>query len=78
MGRLTAAVSPRALPSVNRDHWGIAIMQRNKEIILGADGYTTRGDNAPRDVFSLPSFARKIQKPVHPRQPEPSNSFMTT
>ncbi len=44
---LTAAVSPQALPSVNRDHWGIAIMQRNKDIILGADSYANRGDNAP-------------------------------
>jgi hypothetical protein len=35
-------------------------MHRDKDVILGEDGYTNRLDNAPRNVFSLLSLARKI------------------
>ena len=50
---LPAAASPQALLGVNRDHWRIEIMHRNKDVILGEDGYTNRCDNAPRNIFSL-------------------------
>ncbi|MGI8569416.1 MAG: hypothetical protein ACR2KT_10275 [Methylocella sp.] len=63
---LPAAASPRALPSINRDHWGIEIMQRTKDVILGEVGITNGSDNALRNVFSLTSFARKISEPVSP------------
>ncbi len=63
---LTAAVPPQALVSVNRDHWGIEIMPRNKDVILGKDGYTNRCDNAPRNIFSLTGFVLKSLKPVSP------------
>ena len=49
---LPAATSPQALLGVNRDHWRIEIMHRNKDVILGEDGYTNRCDNAPRNIFS--------------------------
>ncbi|MGI8570877.1 MAG: hypothetical protein ACR2KT_18460 [Methylocella sp.] len=42
----------------------LEIMQRSKDVILGEDGTTNRSDNAPRNVFSLASFVRKILKPV--------------
>ncbi|PZR87578.1 MAG: hypothetical protein DLM68_08460 [Hyphomicrobiales bacterium] len=54
------------MTSVNRDRWGIEIMQRNKDVILGEVGITNGSDNAPRNVFSLTSFARKIPEPVSP------------
>ena len=31
-------------------------MHRNKDVILGEDGYTNRCDNAPRNIFSLTGF----------------------
>ena len=46
----------------NRNHWGIEIMHRNKDVILGEDGYTNRCDNAPRNIFSLTAFVLKILK----------------
>jgi predicted transposase YbfD/YdcC len=61
---LTAATSPQALLRINRDHWGIEIMHRNKDVILGEDGYTNRCDNAPRNIFSLTGFVLKILKSV--------------
>jgi hypothetical protein len=50
---LTAATSPQALLSINRDHWSIEIMHRNKDVIHGEDGDTNRCGNAPRNTFSL-------------------------
>jgi hypothetical protein len=37
-------------------------MHRNKDVIFGEDGYTNRGDNAPRRIFSLIGFALKFLK----------------
>jgi len=70
--------SPEALLSANRGHWGIEIMHRNKDVILGEDGYTNRSDEAPRNIFSLIGFALKIAKSVSPSPPEQSNSSRTT
>ncbi len=58
--------APEALLCVNRGHWGIEIMHRNKDVVLGEDGYTNRSDNAPRNVFSLLGFTLKILKSVSP------------
>lgn len=58
--------SPEALLNVNRGHWGIEIMHRNKDVIFGEDDYANRSDNAPRNIFSLLGFALKILKSVSP------------
>lgn len=55
-----AEAAPEALLRLNQEHWGIEIMHRNKDVILGEDGYTNRSDNAPRNIFSLLAFALKI------------------
>ncbi|MGC2223340.1 MAG: hypothetical protein WA624_13760 [Methylocella sp.] len=36
----------------------------NKDVILGEDGTTNNSDTAPRNDFSLTSFARQTLKPV--------------
>jgi hypothetical protein len=54
------------LAGVNRNHWGIEIMPRNKDVILGEDGYPNRCANAPRNIFSLAGFVPKILKSVSP------------
>ena len=41
-------------------------MHRNKDVILGEDGYTNRCDNAPRNILSLTGFVLKILKSVAP------------
>jgi predicted transposase YbfD/YdcC len=51
--------APEALLCANRGHWGIEIMHRNKDVILGEDACTNRSDNAPRNIFSLIGFALK-------------------
>ena len=74
---LPAAASPQALLGVNRNHWRIEIMHRNKDVYLGEDGYTNCCDNAPRNIFSLTGFVFKILKSVAPDQPAPSSTFRT-
>jgi hypothetical protein len=59
-----ACASPQAILQTNRDHWGIEIMHRNKDVFLGEDGYTNRNDNAPANIFSLTSFVLTILKTV--------------
>ena len=59
-----ADAAPEALLRVNRGHWGIEIMHRNKDVILGEDGYTNRSDNAPRNIFSLLAFTLKVLKSI--------------
>jgi len=56
--------SPKVLLQINRAHWGIEIMHRDKDVLLGEDSYTNRLDNAPRNIFSLTGFTLKILKSV--------------
>jgi hypothetical protein len=42
------------------------LTHRDKDVTLGEDGYTNRCDNAPRNIFSLTAFTRKILKSVSP------------
>jgi predicted transposase YbfD/YdcC len=58
--------SPEYLLNLNRKHWGIEIMHRNKDVMLGEDGYTNRFDNAPQNIFSLTGFALKVLRCVSP------------
>ncbi len=58
--------APEYLLNLNRKHWGIEIMHRNKDVMLGEDGYSNRLDNAPRNVFSLTGFALKLLRWVSP------------
>jgi hypothetical protein len=57
-----SAASPQAMLASNRNHWGIEIMLRNKDVILGEDGYTNRCDNAPRNIFSLTGFVKFVPR----------------
>jgi hypothetical protein len=57
------AASPQDLLGFNRQHWRIENnLHRNKDVILGEDGYTNRKDHAPRNVFSLNNLVLFICK----------------
>lgn len=62
---------PETLLCLNRAHWQIEIMHRDKDACLGEDGYTNRKDNAPRNIFTLLSVARTVLKRINtsPRKP---------
>jgi predicted transposase YbfD/YdcC len=63
--------APEALLCANRGHWGIEIMHRNKDAILGEDCYTNRCGNAPRNIFSLIGIALNILKSASPSPTRP-------
>ena len=50
---LPAAASPQALLGVNRNHWRIEIMHRNKDVILGEDETTPIVATTLLETFSL-------------------------
>jgi hypothetical protein len=56
--------SPQDLLTLNRDHWGIEIMHRNKDVTLGEDTYTNRKDNAPHAIFILNNLVLAILQTI--------------
>ena len=56
---------PEALLCAHCAHWGLEITPRNKDVVLGEDGYTHKND-APRTLFSLIGFGLKVLKSVPP------------
>jgi hypothetical protein len=59
-----AEAVPQDLLGLNRKHWGIEIMHRNKDVFLGEDAYTNRKDNAPHAIFVLHNLVLEICKSV--------------
>ena len=55
---------PKYVLQLNRDHWKIEIMHRDKDVTLGEDRYTNRSGHAPRNIFTLTSAARTLLKRI--------------
>ena len=55
---------PEFILHLNRRHWRIETMHRDKDVTLGEDGYTNRSDHAPRNIFTLISVARTLLKRI--------------
>ena len=65
--RLISSLSqpdPKHILHLNRHHWRIEAMHRDKDVTLGEDGYTNRSGNAPRNIFVLTSAARTLLKRI--------------
>ena len=56
--------SPQDLLTLNRKHWGIEIMHRNKDVFLHEDGCTSRKNNAPHVIFVLHNLVLEICKSI--------------
>lgn len=52
--------SPKELLALNRNHWGIEVEHRNKDVFLGEDQRTNRKDNAPSVLFVLNNLALSL------------------
>lgn len=50
--------------ALNRKHWQIEVMHRDKDVTLGEDRYTNRSGHAPRNVFTLTSAALALLKRI--------------
>lgn len=57
-----AKATPQDLLTFNRNHWGIEIMHRNKDVFLREDAYTNRKDNAPHNIFILNNIVLALCK----------------
>ncbi|WP_419737837.1 ISAs1 family transposase [Ruegeria sp.] len=55
---------PKDILRLNRNHWRIETMHRDKDVTLGEDRYTNRSDNAPRNIFTLVSATRTLLKRI--------------
>lgn len=55
---------PKYVLQLNRDHWKIETMHRDKDVILGEDRYTNRSGHAPRNIFTLTSATRTLLKRI--------------
>ena len=56
--------NPKHILNLNRSHWRIKTMHRDKDVTLGEDGYTNRSRQAPRNIFTLTSAARTLLKRI--------------
>ena len=69
--------TPETILRLNRNHWQIEIMHRDKDVTMGEDHYTNRSDHAPRNIFAITSAAITVLKRISNPQHEPSNCFRT-
>ncbi len=56
--------APEDVLLLNRNHWQIEIMHRDKDVTLGEDQYTNRSGHAPRNIFTLTSAALSLLKRI--------------
>jgi len=56
--------TPETILRLNRNHWQIEIMHRDKDVTMREDGYTNRFDHAPRNIFALTSAAITLLKRI--------------
>jgi predicted transposase YbfD/YdcC len=57
-------VTPETILRLNRNHWQIEIMHRDKDVTLGEDRYTNRTEHAPRNIFALTGAAITLLKRI--------------
>ena len=58
------APTPESILKLNRNHWQIEIMHRDKDVTLGEDRYTNRSDHAPQNIFTLTSGTLTLLKRI--------------
>ena len=58
------APTPESILKLNRNHWQIEIMHRDKDVTFGEDRYTNRSDYAPQNIFTLTSGALTLLKRI--------------
>ena len=56
--------APEDILRLNRNHWQIEVMHRDKDVTLGEDRYTNRSGHAPRNIFTLTSAAITLLKRI--------------
>jgi len=73
------APRPKTLLRLNRAHWQIEIMHRDKGVCLGENGYTNQ--NMPPEIssrYSVPPGRRSNASTPHPQKPSKLSLMIET
>ena len=70
--------TPKRIMSVNRSHWRIEAMHRDKDVTLGEDRYPNRLDHAPQNIFTLTSATRTVLKRISNSPTRAIETFQTS
>ncbi len=73
---LPGATSKRIM-SVNRGHWRIEAMHRDKDVTPGEDRHTNRLDHAPQNIFTLTSATRTVLRRISNSPTRAIEAFQT-
>ena len=69
--------TPKHIMSVNRGHWRIKAMHRDKDVTPGEDRYLNRLDHAPQNIFTLTSATRTVLKRISNSPTRAIEAFQT-
>ncbi len=64
--------------SVNRSHWRIEAMHRDKDVTPGEDRHTNRLDHASQNIFTLTSATRAVPKRISNSPTRAIEAFQTS
>ena len=70
--------TPKRIMSVNRSHWRIKAMHRDKDVTPGEDRHTNRLDHAPQNIFTLTSATRTVLKRISNSPTRAIETFQTS
>ena len=70
--------TPKRIMSVNRSHWRIEAMHRDKDVTPGEDRYPNRLDHAPQNIFTLTSATRTVLKRISNSPTRAIETFQTS
>ena len=70
--------TPKRIMSVNRGHWRIEAMHRDKDVTSGEDRHTNRLDHAPQNIFTLTSATHTVPKRISNPPTRAIEAFQTS
>ena len=70
--------TPKRIMSVNRSHWRIKAMHRDKDVTPGEDRPTNRLDHVPQNIFTLTSATHTVLRRVSNSPTRAVEAFQTS
>ncbi len=70
--------TPKRIVSVNRSHWRIEAMHRDRDVTPGEDRHTNRLDHAPQNIFTLTSATRTVLRRISNSPTRAVEAFQTS
>ncbi len=70
--------TPERIVSLNRGHWRIEAMHRDKDVTPGEDRHTNRPDHVPQNIFTLTSATRTVLRRISNSPTRAIETFQTS